>query len=79
MGCEKIKMTTPPGFNGWPISRIYPTEIRITASSVSTDGDRIHTFGHILYCNPRQEVPLVLDAVGCHRAFSEGQCFQLSP
>ena len=52
MGCEKIKNNALPGFNGWPISRISPMEIRITAPT-STDGDRIDTFDHILYCNPR--------------------------
>ena len=50
MGCEKIKNNAPPGFNGWPISRISPTEIRITAQP-STDGDIIDTFYHTLYCN----------------------------
>ena len=53
MGCEKIKNNALPGFNGWPISRISPVELRITAPP-STDGDRIDTFYHTLYCNPRQ-------------------------
>ena len=52
VGCGKIKNDAPPGFNGWPISRLYPTEIRITAPP-STDGDRIDTFYHTLYCNVR--------------------------
>ena len=50
MGCEKIKNNAPAGFNGWPISRISLMEIRITAPP-STDGDRIDTFYHTLYCN----------------------------
>ena len=52
MGCEKIKNTAPAGFNGWPISRISPTEIRITPPPLP-DGDRIYTFDHSLYCNMR--------------------------
>ena len=52
MGCEKIKNNAPPGFNGCPISRTSPMEIRITAPP-SIDGDRTDTFYHILYCNVR--------------------------
>ena len=50
MGCGKIKNNALPGLKGWPISRTSPAEIRFTAPP-STDGDRIDTFDHTLYCN----------------------------
>ena len=46
----EIKNNALPGFNGWPINRISAIEIRITAPP-STDGDRIDTFDHALYCS----------------------------
>ena len=35
MGCEKINNNALSGFNGWPISRTSPTDIRITTPTLN--------------------------------------------
>ena len=67
---ERIKMTASPGFNRWPICRQYLLwREELLSHLVLKDGDRIHTFGHLLYCNLRRVVILKWSQVHLWRVY----------